>query len=150
MNTSWQKDGLVNGLAAGGLTVALLLLLHAIDRDWGIDRWAIYSTFLIYLVFMYRAGAKQSGENLFYYARPVLLCWIVANLIYYPFFYWFVTDYDPGLVDLQAAQMEAAGYDTIGVDEMRMSFGDAVRMFLYSIFPGMILTALVSLILRAR
>lgn len=150
MSTNWQKDGLVNGLAAGGLTIAFLLLVHTIDRTLSINRWIIYATFLIYLVFMYRAGQNQRGENLLYYARPVLLCWIVANLLYYPFFYAWVTYYDPGLVEIQAAQMQAAGYDAITEEEMRITFGGTIRMFLYSIFPGMILTALVSMILRAR
>jgi hypothetical protein len=150
MSTNWQKEGLINGLAAGGLTILFILLLHTIDRAWGANRWVIYATFGIYLVFMYRAGRHESGENLLMYARPVLLCWIVANLLYYPFFFWFVTYYDPGLVAIQAADMQAAGYGEITAEEMRITAGGTLRMFLYSIFPGMILTILVSMVLRAR
>lgn len=146
--SSAKYAGLVNGLLAGLITVAVFLLAYWIGREQALHPALWWGSLLIYLYFMYRAGSAATRRDLRAYLQPAFLVFVIANLLFYGFYFYLITGLDPGLLDVQAAQMEAQG---------RLESRDAIiptpaSMFLsycYSLFGGFLLALAVAAV-RSR
>ncbi|HMQ47500.1 MAG TPA: DUF4199 domain-containing protein [Saprospiraceae bacterium] len=101
------------GLLAGISTVGLFLLLYFVEPAWMFNPWIYWGSLIIYLVFMWQAvqadRKNKAGNYTFQNAlQTAFLVFVVANLIYYLFYWLLYAWIDPGLVDLQRDMMRAA------------------------------------------
>lgn len=100
-----NKIAVKNGIFAGVGTVAYLLLFYFISPRLMLSSGIIWSTLIIYLVFMYRATVQVRDRvdsfPIQLALRPPFIAYVVASLIYYAFYYLLFNVFDPGLLDIQ-------------------------------------------------
>jgi len=93
------------GILAGVGTVAYLLLFYFISPRLMLNVGVLWSTLIIYFVFMYRATSKVREEADFFpfqlAVRPPFTVFVLATLIYYTFYYLMFNVFDPGLLEIQ-------------------------------------------------
>lgn len=95
------------GIIAGVATVGYMLLFYVIDRPLMLNMKVYWSSFLIYFFCMYKACIERRSKN----ENEVLLLmeglkiafqtFLIANAIFYVFYYILLNFVDPSLVDLQ-------------------------------------------------
>ena len=152
VNRYWRERSLKWGLIAGGLTVAWLLAFYAVDPELMLRPWVVLATYVFYVVAMFRAAAPEPSNELKDYLRPAFLTFVIANLIYYAFNYVLFAHVAPTLIDVQAAELEAAGRlnDVGGRQALEVTLGGTALTYLSSLPGGFLLAFLTALALRNR
>ncbi|MDX1665981.1 MAG: DUF4199 domain-containing protein [Saprospiraceae bacterium] len=102
MNNLVLKYGLLGGLA----TVAYYLLFYFIDQRWMLSPWVAWSAMLFYPVAMVLALRQDRSQSDGPYAfkqglRTGFAVYVIADVIYYAFYFVLFKYVDPGLVDVQ-------------------------------------------------
>jgi len=144
--------GIINGLAAGILTVGCFLLLYFIDRPWILQAGLWWGSLIIYLTFMFRAARRVRGESFRSIVQVAFLVFITANAIFYVFYYLLFSVFDPGLVDLQReilADHPMWQGDNSDPD-LSVTLSRTLFSFVYSLIGGFILALLVSAVVRRK
>lgn len=121
-----NKIAIKNGIFAGVGTVAYLLLFYFISPRLMLSSGIIWSTLIIYLVFMYRATVQVRDRVASFpiqlALRPPFIVYVVASLIYYGFYYLLFNVFDPGLLDIQYELMLENAQrlaDLVGADQFK-------------------------------
>lgn len=148
----WLQRGLINGLFAGAVTNIWLLLFFLYDREIALSSPVLLATYVFYLYFMYRAAAVASADDFRSYIRPAFLVFVVANALYYIYYYFLFTRIDPGLIDLQAERLAAEGLleDIGGRDSLAVTATGTLWSFMSSLLGGFGLSVVIALALRNR
>jgi magnesium-transporting ATPase (P-type) len=148
------------GLLAGLATVGYFLLFYVIDRSLFLD-WKVYwSSLLIYVFCMYRAcvatRSKNENEVLSFPDgfRISFQTFIIANGIFYLFYYILFNFVDPGLVDLQKELAQQLYLDVMGEEKAKPmieamnkeGFEMNLRTILWEFVKGAIAGAALSLV----
>lgn len=99
------KNSLLFGSLAGLLTIAAFLAGYFSDKPLVFAPWLTYGTYLFYVGAMYFAAVKTRDltEGPFPWRealRPAFLTFIVANTVYY-LFYYYLHQADPSLAGIQ-------------------------------------------------
>ena len=99
-----RKISLKYGQLAGGSVVLYFLLFYFLDKESMLKMWVAVSSLLIYAFFMARAVGDQRKlqDEIISFREAIsvaFLTFIVANVIYYIFFY-FIIKYNPELVEV--------------------------------------------------
>lgn len=134
------------------LTVAWVGGFYWFDRASILQAWIPLSATLFYLVAMYLAAAPTGGTRFLPYLRSAFVVFIVANLIYYSFYFVLFKYIDPGLVEVQAAQLEAEGVlrDIGGRAALQVRLGTTLQSYFFSLLGGFVLAAGTAFILQNR
>ncbi len=95
------------GLIAGVGTVAYFLLFYFINPRLMFSPWVSWSSLLLFMAGMwygckafYEEQKERSSFRL--YIREAFAVYVVANLVYYVFYYLLIDVFDPSLVSIQA------------------------------------------------
>ncbi len=152
INRYWRERSIKWGLIAGALTVAWLLVFYFIDPALMLRPWVLLATYVFYLVAMYRAAAPERSAELKDYLRPAFLTFVIANLVYYAFNYVMFAHFAPTLIELQAAELEAAGRlgEIGGRDALVVTLGATALSYFSSLLGGFLLAGALALALRNR
>lgn len=148
----WTAQGVKNGILASVFTMAAFSVVYAISPRWMLSLGWYWGSMVIYLVFMYRAGATAGGASFKDYVRAPFLVFVIANLFFYAFFYVLFTFVDAGLYDIQADMLEKAGRLEKPADKssLIMSLGSVFRAYMNSLVGGFIVSAGIAVVLQNR
>ena len=158
-----------NGVICGLILVAYNLVLY-IAGPRMIFSWMAWLSLVIYVVFMVRSVREaREGESEFSFKqalKPSFITYLVASLMAMIFSYVLFNFIDPGLMDIQREKtMEMVewmarfgGEDAVEaalekVEGDDFSFGPLKAIQAYAlglIFPGFIIAAIISLIMRRK
>ncbi|MCB0608428.1 MAG: DUF4199 family protein [Lewinellaceae bacterium] len=130
------------GAIAGTATVVLFLLFYWIDRPLVNHPALWWGSMILYLVFMYRAVKSAAPGDFRSALQPAFLTFVVANALFYLFYYLLFGVFDPGLVDLQRETMVSdprfgqafENYD------LKVTLGNTFFRYCYSLIGGFILS----------
>ncbi len=105
-----QTFGIKYGIIAGVGTILYMLLFYFIDQRMMLGPWVYRSTLLIYVIMMFMAvfAARKSGDGLIDIKEAIRIAFqtfIVANVLFYVFYYLLFNMFDPELVTLQKEMM---------------------------------------------
>ena len=97
---------------------------------------------ILYLVLMYRAVKSAAPGDFRSALQPAFLTFVVANALFYLFYYLLFGVFDPGLVDLQRETMVSdprfgqafENYD------LKVTLGNTFFRYCYSLIGGFILS----------
>lgn len=106
------KNSLLFGAVAGALTIGTYLAAYYSSKPFVFAPWLIYGTYLYYVAAMYFSASRTRDltEGPFTWRealRPAFLTFVVANTIYY-IFYYFLHQSDPSLAVIQKDIMREA------------------------------------------
>jgi hypothetical protein len=144
----WRPAGIRWGIIAGGIVVTLFAAAYFLNREWILSRGLWLGSTLIYLLAMYRAQEPVRGQDVKAYIQPGFLVFVVANALFYFYYHLLFAVFDPGLVELQAVALEAAGQDP--TKAQAPTFGTTFFAYVQSLIFGFALAAGLGFILRAR
>ena len=142
------------GVIGGILTVLVYTVMYAVNKEWLLSAGLHWSSLLIYLAAMiYTADlALKAGLTDFKgILKPVFICFLVANLIYYLYYYILTVGIDPGLAEMQVQQMLDKMEELQGgpIDPEKMKQRGLLSSYVFSYFQGalggFILSAIIAL-----
>ncbi len=153
------------GLYAGAGTAAYLLLFYFIDPKLMLSPWVSWSSLLIYLVAMIKAGMneREATEGLFSFRqalRPAFGVYVVASVVYFAFNYVLYNYINTELPEIQREIMiqqsttlaEKLGneelreqMENIKAEDLRVSIRNSALGFMWSLIGGFFLSAIVAL-----
>ncbi|MEM8907484.1 MAG: DUF4199 domain-containing protein [Bacteroidota bacterium] len=158
--------GLRYGLIAGLATIAYFLLFYQIDPKLMLGPLVYRSSLLIYLVLMFLAvfkARKEAGGGIELKAalRVAFVTYLIANLLFYGFYYLLFNYFDPELVTLQEEMMKAFLADLdqqdaqelgerLNQDELQLTFSKTFFSFIKDAIPGFILSFIIAGIARNK
>jgi len=149
------------GLIAGIGTVAYFLLFYFLHTEWLFNPFVYWVSLGFYMALMWRALQEEeqnSGQLLEFREalQSAFLVFVLANFIYYVFYYLLYGLIDPSLIDLQRevmkASLEQAGgaldeeqkeelLESIKGDQLIPTPGTVFFTFVRSLIGGFILAA---------
>lgn len=145
-----HRQGIINGITAGILTVGYFLLFYFIDRAFLLNPWVWWGSLIIYLVFMFRVVQQLDTTAFRQSLQAAFLVFVIANAIFYLFYYLLFSVFDPGLVDLQRELLaeNPLWQDGNTEPDLSVTIGRVIFSFAYSLIGGFILALLVSAVAR--
>ena len=112
------------GITAGLLAVAAYIVAYFISLDAFLSQLLFYLTLSVYLIAMYRLADKTvaSGKDSFKeIVRPLFICYLVANAIYFLFYYIMITMVNPEIYTQQTALM-APKMKQLAIEDTNLEF----------------------------
>ncbi|MEQ8706486.1 MAG: DUF4199 domain-containing protein [Phaeodactylibacter sp.] len=105
-----QNRGVKYGIIAGGITVGIYLLFYLINKELVFNSFLNWATVGLYLAIAWKSidDERQAlgGKLEFQQALKVgFTVFVVANLVYYLYYYLLHGVFDPGLEEVQRAVM---------------------------------------------
>jgi len=145
------------GLIAGIATVACFGLFYWIDKQLVINLWLWYGSLIIYIWAMYQASkaqfeSKEGQEIPFKTAlRAPFLVFVVANAIFYLFYYLLCNYIDPEVVEIQMQRLlESEFAKNLEGKDIDMSFSRLLFQYVQSLIGGFILSLAITGIVRRQ
>ena len=105
----WRQDGLRWGIIAGAIVVVLFAAVYFINRPLVLSRGLWLGSGLVYVLAMWQAQKKVEGSELKAYIQPGFLVFVIANALFYLYYYFLFAVFDPELVQLQAELLRESG-----------------------------------------
>ena len=139
------------GFLAGVGAVAYILLFYFFSPRLMLSSVVLWSSLAIYLVAMWMAArrALEVGSELTPFRealKAAFTVFVVANLLYYCFYYLLFTVIDPGLIDLQrellAERLEWIGNPQFQPKDLQVTLGNTFLSYCWSLIGGFLLAAL--------
>jgi hypothetical protein len=145
-----HRQGIINGILAGVLTVGYFLLFYFIDRALLLNPWVWWGSLTLFLLFMFRVVRQIDSTTFRLNLQSAFLVFVIANAIFYLFYYLLFSVFDTGLVDLQREMLSENPLWQGGNTEIDLSvtIGRVIFSFAYSLIGGFILALLVSAVSR--
>ncbi len=112
------------GLLAGFLIVLFYLIAYFISIELFLSQGLYWITLAVYIGAMYMLAletVKEQPLNFREIVRPLFVCFLLANAIYYLFYYIMITYVDPSIYELQISKM-ASGFSKMKMEQKDMSF----------------------------
>ncbi|MFK7808218.1 MAG: DUF4199 domain-containing protein [Saprospiraceae bacterium] len=113
------------GIIAGVATVGYMLLFYLIDRTLILNMKVYWSSLLIYFICMYKAcmEIRSSHENEVLHLKDAIrasfITFLIANAIFYIFYYILLNFVDPDLVKLQVEIAQQMYLDIMGEERAK-------------------------------
>lgn len=155
------------GVICGLTVVTYFLVLWMLHKELLWDFWAFNASWLPYFYLVYIGVKKyhiQNPETEFrFLVREGFIVYLIAQIIYYLFYYLLFFEIDPGLLELQKSIELEKVEETRGIlgeqraDEMLrnlkegaigMTTGSLIRQFVPSLLPGFAMSAIFALIVK--
>lgn len=102
------KLGIKWGIGLGIITVAIYLIAYILNPAYFLSSIVYWATWIIYLLIMYHVSQKVVAQGVVTFQgiiRPLFVTYLVANAIYYLFYYVMVYEIDANLLQIQQQQM---------------------------------------------
>lgn len=144
----WRQDGIRWGIIAGGIVVVLFASAYFIQKELVLQRGLWLSTYLVYIFAMWNAQRKVVADELKPYIQPGFMVFVVANALFYLYYYLLFAVFDPELVKLQGELMATQGYDP--KDAVMPTVGGSFFAYAQSLIPGFLLATGIGFILSRR
>ena len=112
------------GIIAGLATIATFLLAYTISIDAFLSQWIYWGTMLFYVIAMVLLANKVVDQGAVHFreiVRPLFICFLIANLIYYTFYFIMITYVNPDIYTEQVNRM-SVGLQDLNIKEVDMSF----------------------------
>ena len=103
-----SKKGVLYGAIGGIVTVFFYVIVYSINKEFLLSPWIHWSSLLIYVAVMIVTADQAVRADLTDFKgilKPVFICFLVANLIYYLYYYILMVEIDPALAEMQMQQM---------------------------------------------
>lgn len=163
-----NNNRLKYGVIAGAGTVLYLLAFYAASPRLMLSSWVMWGSLIIYLACMAMACRREreaiAGLYPFQSAlKTAFAVFVVANLIYYAFYYVLFNVIDPGLVDLQR-ELVLESMDRYGgmlgeenaeelmrryrEEDFRVTLSNTALSFAQSLIGGFILALIVAGVMK--
>lgn len=149
-----NKTAIIHGLIAGLITILYFVILYAISPPTMLNPLVWWSSLIIYLVAMYLAIKKSSTQSTnFRGIQPGIkvgfLVFVLANFLFYIFFYLLFGVFDPSLVELQKEMMASNPSAAEQLDkDFSVTLSSTFFNFIYSLIGGFILSLGIAAILN--
>ena len=145
----WRQEGLRWGIIAGGIIVALFAGVYFLNRPLVLSRGLWLGSLLIYALAMGQAQKTgDEGEDLKAYIQPGFLVFVVANALFYLYYYFLFAVFDPELVELQAELVRQSGEEPNS--PVQTTIGNTFFSYVQSLILGFIMAAGIGFILSRR
>lgn len=144
----WRQEGLRWGIIAGGIVVALFAGIYFLNRPLVLSRGLWLGSGLIYALAMWQAQKTVEGSELKEFIQPGFLVFVVANALFYLYYYFLFAVFDPELVDLQAELLRESGQDPKSAPEL--TIGSTFFAYAQSLIFGFALAAGIGFVLSRR
>lgn len=144
----WQQEGLRWGIIAGGIVVALFAGIYFLNRPMVLSRELWLGSGLIYILAMWQAQKTVEGGELKSYIQPGFLVFVVANALFYFYYYFLFAVFDPDLVSLQAEMLSESGQNP--KDAPSPTLGNTFFAYVQSLIFGFGMAATIGFILSRR
>ena len=145
---TWRSEGLRWGIMAGGIVVTLFAGIYFLNRPLILSRGLWLGTGLIYALAMWQAQKTVTDGELKEYIQPGFLVFVVANALFYMYYYFLFAVFDPELVELQAELLREGDQDP--KDASTPSLGGTFFAYVQSLIFGFGLAAAIGFILSRR
>ncbi|MEL7251559.1 MAG: DUF4199 family protein [Bacteroidota bacterium] len=145
---SWRKEGIRWGIMAGGIVVTLFAGVYFLNRPLVLNRGLWLGTALIYALGMWQAQKTVDDDELRSYIQPGFLTFVIANALFYLYYYFLFAVFDPELVDLQADLLRENGQDP--ADAAVPTVRSTIFTYAQSLIFGFGLAAAIGFILSRR
>ena len=103
----WKSPAVRIGLLVGLMTVVVMFCFYLVDNSWAYRVSLRGGVMLIYLIGMIKAGQSivkaEPNQDFRFIIRPIFVVFLVANLIYFVYYYLLFNVIDPDLVAGQKA-----------------------------------------------
>ncbi len=150
---AWQGTGGKNGLLAGVYRTAAFSMAYALNPALIFHAAWIWGTYVIYVALMFRATFASEEKEFREVVRQPFVVFIVAQLIFYLFYYILFTFIDPGLYDLQLKLLAEAGQLPNRAERESLIITPANYFFSYllSLIGGFALSSVIAfIVLKTR
>lgn len=144
----WRQEGLRWGIIAGGIVVALFAGVYFLNRPLVLSRGLWLGSGLIYVLAMWQAQKTVEEGELKEYIQPGFLVFVVANALFYLYYYFLFSVFDPELVDLQAELLRESGQDP--KDAPDPTLGSTFFAYVQSLIFGFAIAAGIGFVLSRR
>ena len=145
---AWRQEGLRWGIMAGGITVALFAGIYFLNRPLVLSRGLWLGSAVVYALAMWQAQKTVQGNELKAYIQPGFLVFVVANALFYLYYYFLFAVFDPELVELQAQLLSEGGQNP--KDASTPTIGSTFFAYAQSLIFGFGLAAAIGFILSRR
>ena len=112
------------GLMAGAITVVIYCLAYFINPDLFLSPLVYWTTLALYVIFMLDLASKSVKQGIHNFrdlVRPLFVCFLIANAVYYCYYYIMITYIDPSIFDVQVNKM-AEGFKQLNLESKESSF----------------------------
>ncbi len=111
------------GLAAGLITCAIYAVAYLISIESFLSPYLHWGSLSIYIIAMYMLAeivikSKSEFKDI---VRPLFICFLIANLAFYVFYYIMLHFVDPDIYEMQV-RMLTKGLDELDIEDMDTSF----------------------------
>ena len=144
----WRQEGLRWGIIAGGIVVALFAGVYFMNRPLVLSRGLWLGSGLIYALAMWQAQKTVEDGELKQYIQPGFLVFVVANALFYLYYYFLFGVFDPELVELQAELVRESGQSP--KDAPDPTLGSTFFAYAQSLIFGFALAAGIGFILSRQ
>jgi hypothetical protein len=100
--------GVIYGIVGGLTTILVYSILYFINKSYLLSPVFYWSSLLIYIgamIYTADVSVKQGKTDFKQILKPVFICFLIANLLYYLYYYILTVEIDPGLAELQMERM---------------------------------------------
>ena len=149
-----NKTAILHGLLAGLITIIYFAVFYSISARTMLSPLVWWSSLIIYLVAMTMAVKKCAAQSdTFKGIRPgiqvAFLVFVLANFLFYLFFYLLFGIFDPSLVEVQKEMMAANPAAAEQLDkDFSVTLSSTFFNFLYSLIGGFILSLGIAAVLN--
>ncbi len=102
-----KKPAVRTGLVVGLMVIAALTGMYLIDKKWAFDIYVRGGLMAIYVVGMFKVGANvvksNPDQDFRLIIQPIFVVFLVANLLYFVYYYLLFNFIDPSLIAAQKA-----------------------------------------------
>lgn len=143
------KKGIIWGLGIGSLTILIYAIAYFIQPALFLSTAVYWTTWLIYVIGLYQLSqivVKNGGITFQAILRPLFIAYLVANLLYYIFYYLMVYEIDVTLLQLQQEQLAKglAELNMDGMGEATFTWKDYFFTYIQSAISGFIVAAAIA------
>lgn len=126
------------------------LLFYFFHRPGVLSSGLWWGSLILYLLFMYRAVQELGQTSFRNGVRAAFLVFVIANAMFYVFYYLLFGVFDPVLVDLQREMLTDSPFWQGGDTDMDLTvtIGRTLFSFAYSLIGGFILALAITGIAR--
>lgn len=146
-----NKTALLYGLFAGLITILYFILFYTINPRLMLGSLVWWSSLIFFLVAMVMA-IKKSDQTLGLRAalQTAFLVFIVANFLFYTFFYLLFGVFDPELVEVQKEMMKTnpAAAEQLRSKDFSVTLSGTFFNYLYSLIGGFVLALGIAAVMK--
>jgi hypothetical protein len=112
------------GMLTGAITLLIYTLAYFIGIDLFLSQGIYWLTMAVFIGAMYVLAQKTTAQGHVDFrsiVRPLFICFLIANAMYYIYYYVMITYVDPSIYEQQVSRM-ADGLENLDIENRDTSF----------------------------